>query len=193
MTLYDIRSSNFNLLLTPVGGITPLVYSMRLGKTHSEVAICLVGALSKRVNDITDEELEQAAPETKSQLRSIRVNLKLAISHGLATSDTSLLASFIQVSIMSEGDKWLLTSSHSIALALRAGPKGRPVHAAATAIDKYVSRELKSSQVASVDEYIANATGDLVLLGLWSVVTDKLMHAAPVPLYFFARDDRTVK
>lgn len=67
--LYDIRSQQFPLLLRPLGGVTPLVYAMRLGKTREtclvilyepwadpicctdqDVAILLTGAFSKRVD-----------------------------------------------------------------------------------------------------------------------------------------------
>jgi hypothetical protein len=116
----------------------------------------------------------------------------MAISQGLASSDTSLLASFLQVLVMSEGDKWLISSSHKIALAIRSGPAGKPVESAEKLVDKWVSRELKKSQVAAVGEYTGNAVADLVVLGLWSVVTDAVKGEV-IPLYFFARDDRVTK
>lgn len=90
---------------------------------------------------------------------------------------------------MSEGDKWLISSTHKISLALRTGPSGKPVSSAEILVDKWVSRELKKSQIAAVSEYTANAVGDLILLGLWSVVTDTVV-GDPLPLYFFARDNR---
>ncbi|KAK4054538.1 hypothetical protein OIV83_001032 [Microbotryomycetes sp. JL201] len=191
--LMEIRNANFALLLQPVGGVTPLVFCMRQGKTHSDMAILLCGALSRRVNDITDDELSESRPELKAMLRSIRANLRIAITHGLATSDTSLLSSFLQTIIMSEGDRWIQSASHTVALALRRGPQGRPVHTATSLVNKWVGRELKQQEIASVSEYLANAAGDLVLLGCWSVVTDKVLNGEPIPLYYFARDDRILK
>ena len=47
-------------------------------------------------------------------------------------------------------------------------------------------------QIASVSEYVANATGDLVLLGLWHVATDAVKGDA-IPFYYFARDNRITK
>ncbi|ORY89381.1 hypothetical protein BCR35DRAFT_300542 [Leucosporidium creatinivorum] len=193
MTLMEIRNQQFQLLLLPIGGVVPLVSAMRRGKSHTEVQIVLTGAFSRRVNDITDHELALSSPETKGLLRSIRANLRIAISHGLATRDNSLLASFLQVIIMSDGDRWILDSTHKVALALRSGPGGKPVESAGKIVEKWMGRELKASEIASVGEYVANATGDLVLLGLWSIVTDKVLDGEPIPLYFFARDDRITK
>lgn len=193
MTLMDMRGSQLDLLLKPIGGVTPLVHAMRRGKSHAEVQIVLVGAFSRRVNDVTDDELALALPETKALLRAIRANLRIAISHGLALKDSSLLASFLQVIIMSEGDKWLADSSHKTALALRGGATSKPVESAGKLVEKWMGRELKAGEIAAVSEYVANATGDLILLGLWSIVGDKLLSAEPIPLYFFARDDRISK
>lgn len=193
MTLMEMRGSQMNLLLQPIGGVTPLVHAMRRGKSHSEVQIVLVGAFSRRVNDVTDDELALALPETKALLRSIRANLRIAISHGLANSSTDLLSSFLQVIVMSDGDKWILDSSHKTALALRGGSSSKPVDSAAKLVEKWMGRELKAGEIAAVSEYVANATGDLILLGLWSIVGDKLLSVEPIPLYFFARDDRILK
>ncbi|KAK4056655.1 hypothetical protein OIO90_002207 [Microbotryomycetes sp. JL221] len=191
--LMEIRNHSFGLLLQPIGGVTPLVYAMRQGKSHSEMAILLCGALSRRVNDITDDELSQSRPELKAMLRSIRANLRIAITHGLATQDTSLLSSFLQTIIMSEGDRWIQSASHTVALALRQGSQGRPVTTSESLVNKWVGRELKQQEIAGVGEYLANATGDLVLLGCWSVVTDKVLHGEQIPLYYFSRDDRILK
>ncbi|SCV71867.1 BQ2448_4561 [Microbotryum intermedium] len=195
MTIYDIKSNQFELLLEPVGGSTPLVHAMRHGPSHQEVAILITGALSKQVNELADLPPESFSRNdaTKALLRGIRVNLKLAITQGLISEDTSLLASFLQVIVMSEGEKWLQKAGHDVALACRAGPPGRPVSAATTLIDKWVSRELQKTQIAAVGEYVSNSIGDLVLLGLWSIVMDILPKEEMMPLYFFARDDRMTK
>jgi hypothetical protein len=43
---------------------------MRIGKSHSDVTIILVGALSKWVNNLPDEEVK--LPRTKVLLRALR-------------------------------------------------------------------------------------------------------------------------
>ncbi|GAA5967845.1 hypothetical protein JCM11641_005784 [Rhodosporidiobolus odoratus] len=196
MALADIKARQFDLLVT--GQPLPLVYAMRLGKTHAEVSIILVGAMSRKVNDTTDDELAMMQPETKATLRALRANLKIAIQASLSPSstDTSLLSSFLQVLLMLEGTRFLQSSSQTLSLALRSPPTiGKPVATAQGLLHQWVSKELKERQVASVEDYLANATGDLVLLGIWGVVLDQLPvgKVEPVPLYYFARDDRIHK
>ncbi|KAL8278980.1 hypothetical protein RQP46_008649 [Phenoliferia psychrophenolica] len=168
MLLMDVKTRNFELLTQAVGGTTPLV------------------------NDVSDNEMDRLEPSTRSTLRAIRANLKVAIQYGLASSQTDLIASFLQVTVMSEGDKFIHTATNKVAHALRAGPAGAPVASASTILAKWVSRELKEQEVASVSEYIANATADLVLLGLWHVATDAVKGEA-IPTWYFARDDRITK
>ncbi|GAA5894617.1 hypothetical protein JCM5296_002907 [Sporobolomyces johnsonii] len=189
--LHDIKTSRFDLLIhgTPL----PLVYALRLGKSHHDMAILVVGAMSRKVNDTTDDELAMMEPATKATLRSLRANLKIAITSGLDSGDTSLLASFLQVIVMTEGDRWLVASSHTLSLAFRTGPAAHPVETAKGIMHKWVSRELKARQVAAVEAYVDNAVGDLCLLGLWSIVQDQVPRAESIPLYFFARDDRIHK
>ena len=125
--------------------------------------------------------------------RLIRINLKLAINFGLDNRLTDLLASYFQLIIMIEGDKWIKDSSHLVALALRSGPVGLPVATATTIVEKWIGREIKkATQVAAVQEYVSNSVGDLIMLGLWSVVGDRDMEAAEDPIFpwLFARDDR---
>jgi hypothetical protein len=45
------------LLLRRSGGATPLVHAMRLGKSHQEVAVILLGALSRWVNQLGERKL----------------------------------------------------------------------------------------------------------------------------------------
>ncbi|GAA5893500.1 uncharacterized protein JCM6883_003539 [Sporobolomyces salmoneus] len=192
MALMDIKTSQFDLLLT--GTPLPIVYAMRLGKTHQDIAILLIGAMSRKVNDVTDDELEMMNPQTKATLRALRASLKIAINASLASSDTSLIASFLQVVIMSEGSRWLLSSSQTLSLAFRTGPSAHPIETAEKSMLSWVSRELKEAQVSAVGDYTANGIWDLCLLGLWSVVTDQLgSKVEPLPLYFFGRDDRMLK
>lgn len=94
---------------------------------------------------------------------------------------------------MLEGSRFLLSSTQTLSLALRSPRESKPVETAQKLMHKWVSRELKERQVASVEEYIANGVGDLVLLGLWSIVQDQVKEAETIPLWFFARDDRIQK
>lgn len=192
MTLMEIKSNQFDLLIS--GTPLPIVYAMRLGKTHQDIAILLVGAMSRKVNDVTDDELEMMNPYTKSSLRALRASLKIAITASLASTDTSLISSFLQVVVMSEGSRWLLASSQTLSLAFRTGPSARPIETAEKIMLKWVSRELKEAQVSAVGEYTANGIWDMCLLGMWSVVTDQLgSRVEPLPLFFFGRDDRMLK
>lgn len=154
------------------------------------MTILLTGAISRRVNSFSDVELRQMDPPTRSLLRSIRTNLKLAISYSLVSSQTDLIASYLQVIVMSEGDKWILESTQSVSLALR-GSQG--VDTAETIVGKWVSRELKEGEVASVGEYLANCVGDLVLMALWSLVLDLGFEGEGLQTWLFARDDRMTK
>lgn len=103
---------------------TPLGYCIGLGKGWEGIGIVLTGALSRFVNQLPDpEETEIDAPplapgndknriakrkavkseldpRTLARLRKVRVNLKLAIDHSLTAERTSLLASYMQVSVL---------------------------------------------------------------------------------------------
>ncbi|GAA5925525.1 uncharacterized protein JCM15063_005049 [Sporobolomyces koalae] len=191
MTLHDIKASNFELLIT--GTPLPIVYAMRLGATHQDMAILLIGAMSRKVNDVTDDELAMMQPATKATLRSLRASLKIAITTSLASTDTSLIASFLQTVVMSEGSRWLLSSTQTLSLAFRTGPSSKPIASAESIMSKWCSRELKEAQVSAVSEYLANGTWDLCLLAMWSVASDQVRDVEPLPLYFFGRDDRMLK
>jgi len=64
----DLRLNQ--VLLKKSGDATPLVHSMRIGKSHSDVTIVLLGALSRWVNHLPDEEVN--LPKTKVLLRALR-------------------------------------------------------------------------------------------------------------------------
>ena len=96
---------------------------------------------------MSDNELDRLDPATRSTLRAIRGNLKIAIQFGLSSSQTDLISSYLQVIIMSEGDKFIHASVNKIALALRAGPAGHPVASAFELLGKWMSRELKAQEV----------------------------------------------
>ena len=83
MFIMTCRDHSFDLLLRKVGDSTPLVHAMRLGKEYDGIAIVLVGAMSKWVNNMDENTLKSA--HNREILKSLRTNLKLAIDHGLST------------------------------------------------------------------------------------------------------------
>ncbi|KAK7470743.1 hypothetical protein VKT23_002163 [Stygiomarasmius scandens] len=191
MFLMEIRDRAFHLLLRKCGDVTPLLHAMRIGKSHNDVAIILLGAFSRYINHLTDEDLKK--PGTRTLLKALRANLKVAIDYGLAKSQEHLIASFMQTLIMSEGDKWIIGQINNIGLALRAGTAGEPVKTASAAVRKFATRELgKADLIASLEDYVANATADLLILGAWSLALETI-QAEAIPLSYFARDDRVQK
>ncbi|PFH51438.1 hypothetical protein AMATHDRAFT_74985 [Amanita thiersii Skay4041] len=189
--LMEIRDRAFPLLLRRSGDITPLLHAMRIGQSHRDVAIVLLGAFSRYINNLQDEDIPR--PHTKAILRSLRTNLKLAIDFGLAKSQVDLTASFMQTLIMSEGDKWVWEQVTAVSRALRADSTGKPVQEAEAAVRRFATRELgKADLIASLEDYVANATADLVMLGAWSLVLESV-KADVIPSWYFARDDRVYK
>ncbi|KAJ7129774.1 hypothetical protein C8R44DRAFT_908697 [Mycena epipterygia] len=192
MYLMEVRDRSFHLLVRMSGGITPLLHAMRLGHSHRDVAVILLGAFSRWVNHLEDEQMEN--PRTKMVLKALRTNLKLAIDYGLTkTQGSDLTASFLQTLIMSQGDTWVLGQAGNIGLALRAGTEGHPVQTADSAVRKFATRELgKADLIATLADYIANATADLLMMGAWSLVSE-VLQLDQIPTYYFARDDRVYK
>lgn len=184
--LFRARDTAFQLLVTPHGGVLPLVHCLRLGHSHRDVAILITGALSRFVNNTpADQPLDKARRPLLSKVRS---NLKIAINESLHTRQTDLISSYLQVILMTEGDAWLVKQTQLLALALRQGRRGQPVQTAQEAVRKFATQELKSmDKLAAVEEYTANASIDLVLMGLWSVVLDAV-GGQRLPLYQFARE-----
>ncbi|KAH6914992.1 hypothetical protein BKA70DRAFT_1257647 [Coprinopsis sp. MPI-PUGE-AT-0042] len=190
MFLMEVRDRAFPLLLQTSGGETPLVHAIRIG--NRDVAIVLLGAFSRWINRLRDEDIVK--PQVQSQLKALRVGLKLAINEGLAHSQPDLIASFMQTLIMSEGDKWVWAQVSLVARALNGTADGKPVQLTDAAIRKFTTRELgKASLIASVEDYIANATADMLLMGAWSIVMQSIPSAELIPSYYFARDDRVYK
>lgn len=257
-TILAIRNANFDLLLdlsqggataknspaaSQAGGSTntPLGYAISLGKGWESVSIVIVGALSKFVNQLPDDEDEyenapqsgssiadtvvkvkkpkrlQLDPRTMARLRKIRVNLKLAIDHSIFQDQNSLLASYLQVLVMSEGSPFLHAAVEDVAHCLNvrysaiSDGGADPVARSRSQVMQFVTDSLrhKSDKVAAVKDYIANAQSDLLLMSLWTLVKlsrsqleavrqtlqtsgdDELADLAnPLPMYFFARDDR---
>jgi len=191
MFIMEIRDRAFHLLLKKSGDATPLVHAMRIGESHRDVTILILGALSRWVNHLEDSDM--ADKKTKPLLKALRVNLKLAIDYGLQRSQSDLIASFMQTLIMSEGEKWVSGQASNTALALRAGTAGKPVHTAEQAVRHFATKELgKADLIAALEDYVANATADLLVMGAWSCVLD-VVSAEPIPTYYFARDDRVFK
>jgi len=190
--LMEIRDRSFHLLVRMSGGITPLLHAMRLGQSHRDVAVVLLGAFSRWVNHLEDDEMEN--PRTKMVLKALRANLKLAIDYGLTkTQGSDLTASFLQTLIMSQGESWVRGQTENLALALRAGTEGHPVQTADAAVRKFATRELgKADLIATLADYIANATADLLIMGAWSLVAE-VLQLDQIPTYYFARDDRVYK
>jgi len=58
------------LLLRKTGDITPLLHAMRIGQSHRDVAILLLGAFSRFVNHLGDEDIPK--PQTKKILKALR-------------------------------------------------------------------------------------------------------------------------
>ncbi|WVQ63094.1 uncharacterized protein L199_001245 [Kwoniella botswanensis] len=194
-----IRDHDFNLLLQKNGNEFPILYATRLGERWRDVVILLVGALSRYVNHLDPEDFEKK--ETLRTLKALRANLKLAIDHTLLHlppgHSPMLLSSYLQVLIMSEGDSFLYKSIHEISLLLRsstsasavAGKNVKPVKEAENIIRKFCTKELRGVKggIGDVEEYIANATLDLVIMSAWSLVN----AGQPLPTHTFARDLRT--
>jgi len=120
----------------------------------------------------------------------LRTNLKLAIDNGVS-SGPELIASFFQTLVMSEGERWVWKTVESVTLALRCIPsEGQPVAAAEAAVRSFATRELgKADLIASLEDYIANATADLLMLAAWNAASSSV-GGDHIPTYCFARDDR---
>lgn len=82
--------------------------------------------------------------------------MKLAINESISTNQTELISSYLQIIIMSEGEKWIKDQTQNVSLALRAGKSARPVNTARKAVTNFATRELrqleKGNAVASVEE-----------------------------------------
>ncbi len=153
-------------MLRNSGNTTPLVHAIRLG--HKDVAVVLLGAFSRWINHLEDEDMAKAA--TITLLKAVRksllslvdkhlirtplgTNLKLAIDEGLAKHQSDLISSFMQTLIMSEGDKWVWTQVNTISRALNAGTEGQPVALAGSTVRSFATRRLgKADLIASLED-----------------------------------------
>ncbi|KAK8850367.1 hypothetical protein IAR55_004285 [Kwoniella newhampshirensis] len=184
-----VRDHAFSLLLQKNGAEFPIVYASRIGAGHRDVVILLVGALSRYVNHLEPEDFDKK--ETKDILKALRANLKLAIDHSLHSSSPHLLSSYLQVLIMSEGDSFLHRAVYELTLLLR-DPHSRPVLEAETMVRRFCTKELRgvAGGVGEVEEYVANAALDLVIMAGWSLVAGQV-GLDNLPTHTFARDLRT--
>lgn len=139
---------------------------MRIGQSHRDVAIVLLGAFSRWINHLDDTEVQ--LPKTRVILKALSTkddpcrlvyllglgtNLKLAIDYGLHKSQSDLIASFLQTLVMSEGDKWVRAQVSTVSLALRSGTAGKPVNTASAAVRKFATKELsKADAIASLED-----------------------------------------
>lgn len=86
---------------------------------------------------------------------------------------------------MSEGDSWIHKSAHDVGLLLRDNGT-KPVAEAEAMVRRFATRELRSVPhgVAEVEEYVANATLDLVIMAAWSVASSQIgVEPLPVSCY----------
>lgn len=57
------------MFLRKSGDVTPLLHCMRIGKSHRDMAIILLGTFSRWVNQLTEEDMK--IDETKRNLRAL--------------------------------------------------------------------------------------------------------------------------
>lgn len=83
---------------------------------------------------------------------------------------------------MSEGDAWVLKAVYEISLLLR-DPQSAPVAAAEEMVRGFCTKELRgvSGGVGDVEEYIANAALDLIIMATWSLVAGQI-DVEPLPV-----------
>lgn len=69
-------------------------------------------------------------------------SLKVAIDHGLQSSQSDLLASFLQTLVMSEGDTWIRDQVKLVRTALRQGRSAQPVEVARSSVKRVATHAL---------------------------------------------------
>lgn len=72
--LMRVRDHAFGLLLQKNAGEFPILYAARIGQSHRDVVILLVGALSRYVNHLEEGDFEKK--ETKGTLKALRANVR---------------------------------------------------------------------------------------------------------------------
>ena len=115
------------------------------------------------------------------------MQLKLAIDQALmpAASTPSLLSSYLQVLIMSEGDTFLHRTIADLSILMR-DPASSPVKKAEAIVRSFCTKELRGVKdgVSDVEEYIANATVDLIIMSVWNLAATQL-NLAQLPVSVF--------
>ena len=83
---------------------------------------------------------------------------------------------------MSEGDSFLHKSAYEISLLLR-DPSASPVKEAEKLVRQFCTKELRGvpGGIHDVEEYVANAALDLVIMAAWSIAAQQ-MDAEPLPV-----------
>ncbi|KAF8707764.1 hypothetical protein RHS03_03757, partial [Rhizoctonia solani] len=185
--LSEIRDYSFHVLLRRVNNTSPLEHAVRIG--YTDMAILILGMFSRWINYLDEEDFSRK--KVMINLNAIRINLRFAITQGLQHNQPNLISSYLQTIVMSHGEAWLKASISDVARELNQGSEGKPAHMAITSIKNFFTRELaKADSIITVDEYVANAGCDLLMLGAWNIAMQKLPNAKAIPLHFFARDDR---
>ncbi|KAG8696076.1 hypothetical protein FRC08_007381 [Ceratobasidium sp. 394] len=185
--LSQIRDHSFHVLLRRVNNTSPLEHAMRIG--HTDMSILILGMFSRWINHLDEEDF--ARKKVMINLNAIRVNLRFAISRGLQNNQPDLISSYLQTIVMSHGETWLRTAIADVSRELGLGSEGSPAETAIMSIKNFFTKELtKAESILAVDEYVANAGCDLLMLGAWAQVMHRIPSAQPLPLHYFARDDR---
>ncbi len=83
---------------------------------------------------------------------------------------------------MSEGDSWVHKAVYDLSLLLR-DPEAKSVQAAEEMVRRFCTKELRGVRggVGGVEEYIANAALDLVIMAVWSLACN-VIAAEPLPV-----------
>jgi len=76
---------------------------------------------------------------------------------------------------MSEGDTFLHKAIYDISLLVR-DPESKPVQAAEDLIRRFCTKELRGVEggIEGVEDYVANAVVDLVMMSTWSIAATQL-------------------
>lgn len=79
---------------------------------------------------------------------------------------------------MSEGDSFLHKATYDLTLLLRASPlrTSKPVAQAEEMVRRFCTKELRGvvGGVGEVEEYVANAALDLMIMAVWSLAAGQL-------------------
>lgn len=91
---------------------------------------------------------------------------------------------------MSEGDSFLHKATYDLTLLLRASPlrTSKPVAHAEEMVRRFCTKELRgvAGGIGEVEEYVANAALDLVIMAVWGLAAGQLdLENLPVSTAFF--------